>query len=168
MSQHYTITMSGFQHLARKSDAVDMMIGAAHTVLEQHDCESGTELSIELADNERVRTLNAQFRGVDSVTDVLSFPAEMPPMPEDMDDMPPYLGDIAIAMPYARAQAERLQHDETHSLMLMVAHGVLHLLGYDHDTPDNRAEMWAAQERALLAMKVPLAIVPLLEDAPHE
>ena len=66
------------------------------------------------------------------------------------------------------AQAASLGHDASDSLTLLVAHGTLHLLGYDHDTPERRAEMWAAQERALTALGISLALVPGLEDAAHD
>jgi probable rRNA maturation factor len=81
-----------------------------------------------------------------------------------LPDEPVYLGDLVIAYPYAQAQAQREGHDMMHSLLLLVVHGTLHLLGYDHDTVSNRAAMWAAQDRVLAALGVPLAIVPSLES----
>jgi probable rRNA maturation factor len=139
---------------------------AAGAVLAQHDVHLDSSLSVVIADNEFVRALNQQYRGVDSPTDVLSFPADEPPVV--IDDEPPYLGDLIIAFPYASAQAAREQHDLSDSLALLVVHGTLHLLGYDHDTAENRAEMWAAQESALIALNIPLHIAPALEVAPHE
>jgi probable rRNA maturation factor len=68
-----------------------------------------------------------------------------------------------IAFPYASAQAAREGHHLGDSLSLLVVHGTLHLIGYDHDTPAARAAMWAAQEAALRALDVPLEIVPALE-----
>lgn len=134
---------------------------AAETVLAQQQVEN-TELTIAFVDNDAVADLNRRYRGVDAPTDVLSFP---------MDDMPGetrYLGDLVISYPYARAQAEREGHALADSLSLLVVHGTLHLLGYDHDTPERRAEMWVAQERALVPLGVPLEIVPALEDGAHD
>jgi probable rRNA maturation factor len=145
------------------------MAEAAQTVLQQHGIDPASEITVVIADDETVRKLNAEYRGVDSVTDVLSFPADpLPPeLAGEIDDAP-YLGDIVIAYPYATAQAASLGHDASDSLTLLVAHGTLHLLGYDHDTPERRAEMWAAQERALTALGISLALVPGLEDAAHD
>lgn len=138
------------------------LVEAAALVLEQHQIEPESGLTIVITDNEEVAALNLEFRGIDAPTDVLSFPADEPPE-EIAEDEEPYLGDLLIAYPYALAQAERENHDFNDSLTLLVVHGTLHLLGYDHDTPENRAEMWAAQETALRALNVPLDIVPSLE-----
>lgn len=142
---------------------------AVQTVIQQHDIDPASEVTIVVADDETVRKLNAEYRGVNSVTDVLSFPADsLPPELADEIDEAPYLGDIVIAYPYATTQAASLNHDVADSLTLLVAHGTLHLLGYDHDTPERRAEMWAAQERALTVLGISLALVPGLEDADHD
>jgi probable rRNA maturation factor len=119
-----------------------------------------------LTDDDHVRELNQQFRGIDSATDVLSFPADTPPVA--IEGEPPYLGDLVIAYPYASTQAAADNHTVMDSLCLLVVHGTLHLLGYDHDTSESRAEMWAAQEAALRALHIPLDIVPALEAAPHD
>ncbi len=145
---------------------------AAHTALTMQLTTPGSELSIVITTDEAVQELNRQFRQVDAPTDVLSFPAELPPMPEDdPDDMPqaPYLGDLIIAYPYAVAQAERESHPLDDSLCLLVVHGVLHLLGFDHDTPQNKAVMWAQQADILTALGISPELVPALEgegDAP--
>ncbi len=134
---------------------------AAHAALRAGDYATEAALTIVLTDDEGVRALNARYRGVDAPTDVLSFPAE--PLPFAAEGEAAYLGDLVIAYPYARAQAEREQQDGMHSLMLLVIHGTLHLLGYDHDTPQNRAEMWVHQEKALRALGISPEIVPPLE-----
>lgn len=142
---------------------------AALMVIRQQDVDPASEMTIVIADNDIIQGLNAEYRGVDSVTDVLSFPAD--PLPSGLVGEigePTYLGDIVIAYPYAAAQAASLGHDLMDSLTLLVAHGTLHLLGYDHDTPEHRAEMWDAQDRALLALGVSPALVPGLEDTAHD
>ncbi len=145
---------------------VAQMQRAVQVVLAQHTAAPGSSVSVKVTDNATVQQLNRDYRGVDAPTDVLSFPAEMPPMPPEADNAEEwlYLGDIAIAYPYVQAQAAHAGYDLGHNIALMLVHGTLHLLGYDHDTPDNRAVMWAAQETALTALGVPLAIVPALED----
>ena len=142
---------------------------AITTVLSQQQVEQGGIVSVQIMDNTAIQQLNREFRGIDTPTDVLSFPAEVPPLPDDADnELASYLGDLAIAHPYASAQAKRLGHDLQHSLMLLVIHGALHLLGYDHDTVDNRTAMWSAQEAALNKLNIPLDIVPSLEDVDEQ
>lgn len=135
---------------------------AAQAALRAANYEAQAALTIVLTDDEHVRALNARYRGIDAPTDVLSFPAE--PLPFSDEGETPYLGDLIIGYPYALAQAEREHQDITHNLMLLAVHGTLHLLGYDHDTPENRAEMWACQEIALRALGIAPEIVPPLED----
>jgi probable rRNA maturation factor len=118
-------------------------------------------MTIVVTTDEAVQTLNRQYRAVDAPTDVLSFPADIPSMPDEQ----PYVGDLMIAYPYASAQAQREGHDLTQSLMLLVVHGTLHLLGYDHDSPQQRAEMWGVQESVLQQLNLPLDMVPSLEAA---
>lgn len=139
---------------------------AAGQVLSQHDVSPDTSLTIVFVEDAYIQSLNRQFRDVDAPTDVLSFPADAPPVA--IDDEPPYIGDLVIAYPYTSAQAAREGHTLDDSLALLVVHGTLHLLGYDHDTPANRADMWTAQEAALLALGISPAIVPALEEANHD
>jgi probable rRNA maturation factor len=136
---------------------------AAALVLARHEGDSESDITIALTDDESVADLNLQYRGVNAPTDVLSFP-----MDTDMPTDTRYLGDLVIAYRYTAAQAEREGHALADSLTLLVVHGTLHLLGYDHDTPEHRADMWAAQEAALVALGVPLEIVPALEDGIHD
>lgn len=139
---------------------------AARAVLSEYELAPDSSLTIVLTDNEAVRALNQQHRGVDAPTDILSFPAAA--LPDDIDGEPPYLGDLIIAFPYAKTQAEREQHPLMDSLALLVVHGTLHLLGYDHNTPENRAAMWAEQAHALRRLGIDEAIVPALENSDHD
>lgn len=135
---------------------------AAITVLSRNEVEDGSSLTVAITNNDEVARLNQDYRGIDAPTDVLSFP---------MDGMPgdtPYLGDLVIAYPYASDQARRLGHALEDSLGLLVVHGTLHLLGYDHDTIERRAQMWAAQEGALVELGIPVEIVPTLEEGDHD
>jgi len=134
---------------------------AIETVLNQHELDRNTSLTVVFTDNEGVRKLNMQHRQIDAPTDVLSFPAD--PLPDFITDEPPYIGDLIIAYPYASKQAEVHQHELSDSLCLLVIHGTLHLLGYDHDTLENRADMWSAQADALTIMNIDTRIVPSLE-----
>jgi probable rRNA maturation factor len=141
---------------------------AVETVLAQHAADPESTIAIVLTHDADIAELNRRYRGVDGPTDVLSFPSDLPEELAAELEEPPYLGDLMIAYPYASAQAAKHGHPLLDSLGLLVVHGTLHLLGYDHNTPEARAEMWAAQERALLALGISPAIVPTLEDAPHD
>lgn len=141
-------------------DAERLSIAASATV--KHIRPSAeVALSIVVTDNDTIAGLNRQYRGIDAPTDVLSFPADVPPV--IIPDEPVYLGDLMIAYPYAAQQASRESHDLNDSLSLLVVHGTLHLLGYDHDSSVNRAVMWQVQEAVLKALNVSPAIVPALE-----
>ncbi len=99
------------------------------------------ELSVLLCDDARIRALNRDFRGLDKATNVLSFPAAASPTPA--------LGDIAVAYETvareARAEGKSLADHYTH----MIVHGVLHILGHDHEA-ENEAEVMEALERSIL------------------
>ncbi len=141
------------------------LLDAAVHVLTAHQIVPESGMTIVITVDEDVAALNREFRGIDAPTDVLSFPAD--DLPDDlasiMDDEPPYLGDLVIGYPYAASQASREGHDLDDSLALLVVHGTLHLLGYDHDTVERRTAMWTAQEESLRALGIPVDIVPALE-----
>ncbi len=106
------------------------------------------DLSIVISDDEDVRILNQRFLGINAPTDVLSFPA---------GDIDPetgrgYLGDVIISMPRALAQAVQRGHSTEAELQVLVVHGVLHLLGYDHATSAEKKRMWSIQGKILAAL----------------
>lgn len=86
------------------------------------------EVTVALVSDGRMRALNRTFRGRDYATDVLSFPA----------GSPGYLGDIVIATGVARRQADAAGHPLGTELRVLALHGLLHLLGYDHEADDGR------------------------------
>lgn len=141
------------------------LIEAAQRVLADYLPDENAGMSVVISDDAYITQLNRQYRGIDAPTDVLSFPAGEPPV--SLPDEPRYLGDLVIAYPYSAAQAEREGHSTHDSLVLLVVHGTLHLLGYDHDNMDHRSAMWAAQARALEALNISLEIVPALEGGEH-
>lgn len=125
---------------------------AAELTLERAGDGAPVSLTIVIADADTVRELNAQYLGKDAPTDVLSFPAEEDPATRE-PDAPPYLGDILIAWPIAEKQAMEAGHSPQFEAHFLAVHGTLHLLGYDHATPDDQAEMWAMQSIALDALR---------------
>jgi probable rRNA maturation factor len=106
-------------------------------------------LSILLCGDRRMRTLNRRFRCVDRPTDVLSFPAFEAPKSRAAARRGEFLGDLVIDVPCAARQARRLGHPLTLEVQILLAHGLLHLLGYDHETDDGT--MLRLQRRILLA-----------------
>ena len=116
------------------------------------------EISVRLATDEEVRTLNAQYRGKDKPTNVLSFPMVQPDLidtvSQNSDDGELLLGDIVLAHGVCVAEAaERGISVEHHATHLLV-HGTLHLLGYDHGDDDEAEGMEAIERQALAALGI--------------
>jgi probable rRNA maturation factor len=108
------------------------------------------EVSLVVTSDEVVAALNERFRGIAEPTDVLSFAAQEPaPCFVSAPEAAGYLGDILIALPFTRRQAEALGRDLASELRLLAVHGTLHLLGYDHAEPDEERTMWARQDAIL-------------------
>lgn len=131
---------------------------AAQAVLDAHEDVEGQGIVILLADDDSVQALNRDFRAKDYATNVLSFPAPKDPTanPEGQ------IGDIALAFGVCAREAAEQGKPLAHHLQHLVAHGVLHLLGYDHEG-DEEADAMEALEREILAgLDVP---DPYAEDA---
>jgi probable rRNA maturation factor len=128
----------------------EILLNAVTEVLQDQSPYGDSDLSIVIAGNKKIRQLNLEFREIDSATDVLSFPDGK----VDPDTGKPYLGDIVISYPFARKQAEDEGHSLNEEVQLLVVHGVLHLLGYDHASPTEKEEMWAVQSRILRRLGV--------------
>jgi len=126
-------------------------------VFEYLGLDPTSELSIVIATDEFVRELNAQHRKIDKTTDILSFPAD--PLPPEIEDQEaPYLGDLVIAYHYSLGQAAAHQHRPQDEFTLLVVHGLLHLIGYNHDTPESQAKMWEQQAAILHQLKVEITV----------
>ena len=121
---------------------------ATESALTTAQAPAPAALSVVVTDTATVQALNAQHLGEDAPTDVLSFPTEGDPSTSEPGE-PPYLGDVLLAFPIAETQARTAGHSTQEELHLLTVHGVLHLLGYDHATPDQQAEMWVLQSAAL-------------------
>ena len=123
--------------------AAQLIERAAAAVL-AHESTQG-DLTIVLSDDDQLQELNRRYLGMDAPTDVLSFPAsEMDP-----DSRTAYLGDVLISVPRAEAQAAAAGHSLESEVQLLVVHGALHLLGYDHAQTDDRTRMWSVQSAVL-------------------
>ncbi len=113
-----------------------------------------TELTVRLVDTDTIAVLNEQWMDKKGPTDVLSFPMdELSPGRRDRepeDEPEGYLGDIALWPQVAAQQAPAAGHDVSDEIDLLTTHGILHLLGFDHATPEEHAEMFGIQGRLLL------------------
>jgi probable rRNA maturation factor len=123
--------------------------------LSQTAVDRDVEMGVFITDDETVRELNRDYRGLDEPTDVLSFAlaeeandGESPPFVNPPDGLL-HLGEIIISYPRAARQAEEKGHIIEAEIALLVAHGVLHLLGYDHDQPEREREMRGLEESIL-------------------
>lgn len=125
------------------SYAARVLRGKAREFLAKLEIEA--ELSILVTSDPGIRRLNREFRGIDRATDVLSFPGG-----EALPGQDPYLGDLAISLDTARRRAREDGRPLSAELARYLAHGLLHLLGYDHEVSPEEARRMAAMEAALL------------------
>jgi probable rRNA maturation factor len=111
------------------------------------------EATLVITDDNSIRALNRDFLGLDEPTDVLAFGTQ-----EERgafvtaEEMADYLGDVIISYPRAAAQAKEQGHPVEQELNLLITHGLLHLLGYDHADEEERAIMWARQDAILASL----------------
>ena len=127
---------------------------AAAAALEAAPELSGqVELGVVLADDAFVRTLNKEYRGQDRATDVLSFPVHEPPrLDPPPGEMPLMLGDVVLARETVQRDSASAGVGLADRVSHLVVHGVLHLLGHDHDEPDAERRMRALESRTLLGL----------------
>lgn len=112
------------------------------------------DVSVALVSNATMRRLNREFRRVDHATDVLSFPAA--PAPRGRRRAA-HLGDLAVALGVARRQARQMGHPVGVELRILALHGLLHLLGYDHET--DQGEMKRVEERLRRRARLPVGLI---------
>lgn len=134
-------------------------------VLDLQEVEDPSSLTIVITTDEQMQTLNQQYRGMNAPTDILSFPTD--PLPDELREEGDldYLGDILIGLAYTSQRAAQEGHSLSDELTLLVVHGVLHLLGFDHDTPETQTEMWGHQAQALQALDVHLVVPEYIHDS---
>lgn len=130
-------------------------------VLDMEGCPYDAQVNLVLTDNEEIQKVNTEFREIAAPTDVLSFPmipfetpADYAIVEEDqsyfdLDTDELLLGDIMISVDKVFAQAEEYGHSVTREFCFLVAHSMLHLLGYDHMTPEEAVVMENKQRTAL-------------------
>ena len=127
----------------------------ASFVLESLHVHTQTEVGIMLVDEAAIEQLHVQWMDEPGPTDVLSFPMdELRPGRADAPTPAGLLGDIVMCPQVALAQADAAGHDLAQELQVLLTHGMLHLLGFDHHTPDEEAEMFGLQRDLLLSFAV--------------
>ena len=158
--------MASYQiHVQQKVKVIHSIAAALRTAVtvtlrhEQH--KPPAEVTLLLTDDDQLQSLNKEYRGINAPTDVLSFEAgdTMPGMKGD----DPYLGDIVISVSMAERQAKEGGHSLKAELQLLTVHGTLHLLGHDHEEPEEKDRMWWAQASILAQLGAEIAGPP--EDA---
>lgn len=135
--------------LSPPEDFERLIEDCTRTSLEEEEIDDDAEVSVTLVDNARIREMNAEFRDIDKETDVLSFPMGDESFDVNPDNDAILLGDIVISLEKAQAQAEEYGHSFRREAAFLITHSLFHLLGYDHITPEDEAEMFAKQERVL-------------------
>ena len=117
---------------------------------EQEGLPDALVIGLTFCDDDAIRAINAEYRGIDRATDVLSFPLyERDDEIELFDDELSPFGDIVLSVPHAIAQAEEYGHSVEREVCYLVVHGLMHLAGYDHIEPEDKSER-RAEEEALL------------------
>ena len=125
--------------LAPESEVLKLMQFAIKELGLNSECE----LSLAFINDEEMAQLHEKWMDLPGTTDVMSFPMdELKPN----DPEPGILGDIVISPLVARAQADKAGHSYEHEVKILATHGLLHLLGYDHQEPETEREMFALQE----------------------
>ncbi len=124
-------------------------VALVEDVLAAEGVEDGAVVALLFADDELLWRLNREHRGIDEPTDVLSFPGDEGEAFPGADDESRHVGDIAVSLPAARRQAADAGLTLDEELRHLVLHGLLHLLGYDHESDADDAAMRAKEEAVL-------------------
>jgi len=128
--------------------------GVAEQVLLALGAGTDAELGLFIATGKRVKRLNRDYLGRDELTDVLAFSAREEISADHPPFVPPpdgvlHLGEVIIAYPQAEKQAEEYKHSVEREILILVVHGVLHLLGYEHDKPELELKMRAREKEVM-------------------
>jgi probable rRNA maturation factor len=141
------------QEAANYNDIMGLVEKVVLTVLTSEGYGEEAEVSVVFTGDSHIRELNMRYRGQDSPTDVLSFALnEGDPMPDPGEE--DLLGDVVISLEAAVRQGKEYGHGLRREVAYLAAHGVLHLLGYDHHDEEGRAVMREKEEAALAALGI--------------
>lgn len=122
---------------------------------EQEGLPDELVIGLTFCDDDAIRAINKEYRGIDHATDVLSFPLyERDDEIELLEGELAPFGDIVLSVPHAQAQAAEYGHSVEREVCYLVVHGLMHLAGYDHIEPEDKVEMRAEEEALLNAVGV--------------
>lgn len=142
--RRYSVDMAEFETDCRSvADALTKLFGADKKRQGEHEALCQGELSCVLVSNKRIAELNGLYRSIDKATDVLSFSLDM------KDEEGWQLGELYISVERAAAQAEEYGHSLRREMAFLFAHGLLHILGFDHETPAQEKVMFGYQNKIL-------------------
>lgn len=139
------------EKLAPPEDIEKLIESCTIAALEEEGIDDDAEVSVTFVDDEAIKEINHEHRGIDRATDVLSFPmgdGEFFEVDPDTDAV--LLGDIVISLERAAAQAEEYGHSYRREVAFLITHSLFHLLGYDHvNSEEEEREMFAKQDKVL-------------------
>jgi probable rRNA maturation factor len=130
----------------------------AEATLNAENAPAAVEISLVITGQERMQELNREYRGLDRPTDVLSFALSEDKAGEEPETFigPPdgflHLGEVIISYPQAETQAREQGHSVNREMAILVVHGVLHILGYDHERPEDETVMQAREQEVLAGL----------------
>lgn len=155
-----TVLIDNRQNMVEVTEGMENFVNRiVKNVLDYEEWNESFEISISFVDNQEIQALNKQFRNIDATTDVLSFPMlEFDDGCEDgtegyFEGEQP-LGDIVISIEKAIEQAEEYGHSKEREIAFLLVHGMLHLLGYDHENKKDEMLMFKKQDEILNILKI--------------
>ena len=161
-----TITIDYETSKKLEFDYEDYIHRVIEKAMDYEACPYEAEINVLITDNEQIRQINAENRGIDAPTDVLSFPMIEYETPADFDTLEDMwevfhpetgellLGDIVLSVDKIKSQAEEYGHSVERELSFLVAHSMLHLFGYDHMEEEERAVMEQKQREILQQLSI--------------
>ncbi len=138
-------------------EMTDVLQSVCDKVMELEQCDFDAEISVTFVDNDQIREINREHRGIDKATDVLSFPmlefdenGEAVAEDAECDGDLVMLGDIVISLERAREQSQEFGHSFIREAAFLTAHSMLHLLGYDHVDDEEGERIMREKQNAVL------------------
>lgn len=152
----YIVDVTVFPHFARRISKKWLRSVAELTLARCHTNQA-SGISLVIADDETVQALNLEYRDLDETTDVLAFPLTESSQVDHIGiadfPLPPQhtrtIGEVVISYPQAAKQAKEGRKSTKAEMALLTIHGILHLFGYDHATPEEETQMWSKQDSIL-------------------
>lgn len=152
-----TVMIDNRQNINDTGGVQELIEQTINKALECEEIKIGCQVSVTFVDNEQIREINREYRNIDAPTDVLSFPmldnkADLDRQDItnlDMDTGDAVLGDIVLSLQKALEQSQEYGHSYEREIAFLTVHGVLHLLGYDHETETDRIRMREREEHIL-------------------